>query len=309
MSRSYDKISVLLWLYHTDLADEFYQWLSPLKDHIDLHLSLCKDNNNSKAIAQLSTLNPVTVNFYPNTGADIYSFIHDIFDVNNPYFIKLHSKKSGWGRYKHANWRHILIDSFIGSSDTLNNNHSLLKSYNGKYLCSAPFICENQEIFHEKKIKQLSSMMSLHQLKDKSKIFSAGNMFGGNTSFFQNTIRPYKTKLKNLLAREQGKVEEESGTYCHSLERIFGYMCQPDIVFTRGRTIKIRIVGQNIRQKNLHFSITKFNDIYCLEQPSIYGNIREFSENNLQVFWLNTDSLENYHFIGNNTYINTKHVT
>jgi lipopolysaccharide biosynthesis protein len=92
------KIAVLIWLYHEDLAKEIYDLLKPISQYVDIFLALCEDKNNRSIIDTMSGLNNVkNISFFPNCGADIYSFINQIRNVNPEeyeYFIKIHSKKN-----------------------------------------------------------------------------------------------------------------------------------------------------------------------------------------------------------------------
>ena len=86
--------TVILWLYHTDLAQEFYDLLKPLEGLINIHLCLCKDNDNKEAVDIFKELKNVKrVQYYANIGADIYSFLEELSFIETPYFLKLHSKK------------------------------------------------------------------------------------------------------------------------------------------------------------------------------------------------------------------------
>lgn len=91
------KLAILIWMYHNDLAGEFFDLLYPLQDLVDIHLSFCQDNDNLKSLSQFNNLSNIkSITYYPNIGADLYSFINDLSLIQNEYFIKLHTKKSNW---------------------------------------------------------------------------------------------------------------------------------------------------------------------------------------------------------------------
>ena len=46
-----NKAAVILWLYHTDLADEFVELFKPHKEYIDIFLGVCKDHDNNDAVS------------------------------------------------------------------------------------------------------------------------------------------------------------------------------------------------------------------------------------------------------------------
>ena len=91
-----NKVAVLLWLYHTDLWNEFFSKLYPIRDHIHLYLGLEESGFKSNNIASLAkdSLSDLSISFYPNCGGDILPFIRQISNLpkSHEVFIKLHSK-------------------------------------------------------------------------------------------------------------------------------------------------------------------------------------------------------------------------
>jgi len=53
------------------------------------------------------------------------------------------------------------------------------------------------------------------------------------------------------------------------------------------------------------------NDIYCIEQPNIYGKINSIDTETIEIFWKQRYQgiLATYQKISSNTYINRKHIT
>ena len=217
--------TVILWLYHTDLAQEFYDLLKPLNDLLDIRLCLCKDNDNTEVLNLFSDLDNITsIKYYPNVGVDVYSFLQEIAFIDTPYFLKLHSKTSIWGTNGQCNWRKILLDTFIGDRNTFIRNVEMLKSGAG-YLSCRPLTYVNDEGSNGDKIQQLLKLICCPTIKNKSKKFCGGNMFAGNTSLYQKLLLHNQDAILDLVKQEKNKVDESvSGTYCHSLERIFGYI-------------------------------------------------------------------------------------
>lgn len=290
-----NKIAVILWLYHNDLSDEFYSLLDPIKNLIDLHLCLCKDNNNSQTVSLMSNLSCTkSISYYPNCGADIYSFLQILPLIDNKYFIKIHSKKSLWGLKKHCNWRAILLDSLIGSRSILQTNISKLEKYNANYLSAYSLTYKNNNYIHENQINELLDILDLDINMSQQK-FCGGNMFIGNTKFYQDTLAGSLDKICELLSQETGKINEyRDGTYSHAMERIFGY-CVPQQTFIKSclDTIKIKVTDNDLLKKNIKYIRLKpmyNNDIYCVDQPNIYGTIKKWQKKDLHIVWYHADT-------------------
>lgn len=312
MIRNNKKIAVLLWLYHTDLCEEFYELLKPCSDLIDVHLSLCEDNDNATALKTLNKLNSIkSISYYPNCGADIYSFLNELPKINNEYFIKLHSKKSRWGTNMHCDWRHILLDSFIGDRDILLRNIKILSSNTG-YLSCKPLTYTNKENTNSEKIKQLLDIIGYPNISNKKRRFSGGNMFGGNTKLFQKILLPHLDKICHLISSETGSVKDiMSGTYCHSLERIFGYIGNlHGYRFSYAAPSTFKIVTPSADRNLLNFRIINNRYIYCTDQANIYGNIISMDKRFFRVKWLHVlDTEDQYYVPTGKRFINTNYIS
>lgn len=307
-------ITIILWLYHTDLAEEFYQMLKPLESITRVRLCICKSQDNNNAVSLLGKLcNIESIKVFDNVGADIYSFIDELQYLQTPYFVKLHSKKSVWGTNLHCQWRYILLDSLIGDIDILYKNITLLNKSNVGYLSCKPFTYTNYESRSSDQIKHILQIMQYdYGIPNKYKIFTGGNMFAGNTQLFQKSIVPHSNKFKQLLSKETGKVNEyNEGTYCHAFERIFGYLSYLygyKLAYSAPKLFKI--VTPTISNKYLYFRKTYNNNIYCYDQANIFGHIISQSTDEFSVQWLHRhhDSPCTYKKVANNTFINTKYI-
>ena len=120
--------------------------------------------------------------------------------------------------------------------------------------------------------------------------------------------------LKNLLSTEKGKIKETSkGTYCHSIERVLGYIGSiQGVKSCPVQTIKVKITDPSVKfkAKELHLRIMYNGDVYCTEDPHLYGVLDtvEYLNNpdRLKIFWQKYKKtiLANYIKISNNCYIN-----
>lgn len=303
------KVSVLLWLYHENLSEEFYRLLHPYKNLIDIHLGLCKDNSNRMPIKFFGNI-ASSITYHDNFGADVWPFLQQLQGITTPVFIKLHSKNSKWGTSGHGNWRLMLVDGILSSPRMLMKHALTMQCKNIGYFGCRGFMCDDFETTNTDKIEELISLLNL--LPIKKRVFCAGNMFMGNTKLFQKTFSGHYDQLYELLSQETGKVSDtEQGTYCHSLERIFGYLSNNDQYKSAScyiDTIKIKVLSQK-DYKYLHFRRLPNNHIYCTEQPNIYGYIARETSKSFFVKWFHQISEDQkYNKISKNTYINSKHM-
>lgn len=306
------KIAVIVWLYHNDLSSEFISLLNSTYDFFDIYLCLCKDNNNAQALSKFQTLsNLKSVSLYPNIGADIYSFINEICCIDHKkydYFIKIHSKKSRWGIKNICNWRAMLFTSLIADKDNIIRNIKFMDKFKLGSIGCRPLIYDNTESIHKYKITEFEKIMKVNFI---TRYFVGGNIFMGRTKLFQKYIAPYKEDILKLISTESGKVSETySGTYCHAFERILGYIGSTQgLLGSPEKSIRIITPSKDIPAKKLNF-VTLYNrDIYCVQNPSIYGYVKDISDEHMDVIWNNSTSptLRTYVKINKNSYIGIRH--
>lgn len=307
------KIAVILWIYHNDLTKEFVSLLNNTSDIFDIYLCFCEDNNNSKSLSCFSVLSNVkSVNFYPNIGADIYSFIDQITSISDKqydYFIKAHSKKSRWGINNVCNWRAMLLDSLLGNKNEILRNVNIMTKYQNGISGCCPLIYDNSESNHKTKI---SEVLDVINFKPRQRRFVGGNMFMGDLRLYKKHIDPYQQELKYFLQQEHGKVNEKSeGNYCHAIERILGYIgCETGLSCTPIKTMKVVNRNPRVPRKFLHLRPVYNNDIYCINQPNIYGRISKIDQDGIDIIWNQKQNniLAKYKKIAKNKYINQIHL-
>jgi hypothetical protein len=310
------KLAILIWIYHNDLAVEFFDLLYPLQDLVDIHLSFCQDNDNLKSLSHFNSLSNIkSVTYYPNVGADLYSFINTFLNIDNPYFIKLHSKKTRWGVSNRCNWRAMLLDSLVGNRDTLINNTQYMEKYNLGSIGCGSLIYNNLENKHSDYINQICQKINLE--KSVKKLFFAGTMFMGKTKLYQEYINNNtRNQLNEVLQLERGKINDiNQGTYSHAMERVLGYIGAKEKLYACPlSTFKIRVVDQSLVEKIQYLHIRRmYNDeVYCIEQPNIYGKLLGESEDGktLQISWRSQskETLAIYRQISKRIYLNEKHI-
>jgi hypothetical protein len=311
-----NNVAIFLWLYHTDLAIEFYDLLKNLSG-ISIYLGLCKDNDNVSVESLFQTLpNLVNIEHYDNEGADILSFLRqlqNISDQDHKYFIKIHSKKSEWGYNNRCNWRAMLLDSLLGDQSILNNNISYIQDNNDGSLGCGSLIYHKNESVHKNQIRHISNICKLRP--DCKNKFVGGNMFMGDTTLYQSVLLPELETISDLLGNEKGKVNEiAQGTYCHAMERIFGYIgCYKGLENCQIPTITLKIFDTKLTDQNiteLNFRIMYNAEIYCIEQPSMFGQVSQQHDKSLQILW-QTDSgkiLADYTKIDTDKYVNNLYI-
>lgn len=307
-----------MWLYHTDLSEEFYELLKGCSDLVDIHLSLCEDNDNTIALKTLNKLNNIkSISYYPNCGADIYSFINEINKIDSdsyPYFIKIHSKKSKWGVNGICNWRAILLDSLIGDRETLSRNMQHIYANScGIYGCKPMVYDESlsERKLHQDKIEELIEIIENPDFD--SQLFFGGTMFFGETKLYQRYLtKDIVKQICDLLVLESGKINEyRGGTYSHAMERLLGYIgCSAGIGYCIPETIQVKVYDPKLLETHsfLSLRIMYNKEAYCIEQPSIYGSVDSDTKDTLNIRWHNTNTLVTYIKTGNNIYSNSRHL-
>jgi len=307
-----EKISVILYLYHIDLWNEFKNLLMPFKKNIKLYLCLCNENKEQIEIVDFVKTNfDSNISFYDNYGADISSFLQVLEKIQEPYFIKLHSKKSLLGSYNQIKWRHILLHDFLGNKDIFYHNYKQISTNSdcgiigNKYLLST-----NKESYHKDKIQELCNILKINYKNITNYSFFGGNMFMSRTQLFKKHFLPYQDILQNLLSKERNKViEKETGTYSHSLERLFGYiisLSNLNFYYTTHPTTVIL----NDKAPDGKFNLIKLynNDCYLREDLNVYGQIIDDSKNEFTIQWhhMQDKPIQKYERINKTTAVQKK---
>lgn len=284
------KISVILYLYHTDLWNEFKKLLVPFKEDIQLYLCLCEDQDNSAILNEAVLDFDTKISFYPNVGSDVYSFLKVLQHLDTPYFLKIHSKKSLLGQYNQINWRTILLQNLLGNETIFLNNIKTIKDHKDcGSLSNKQLLLTNNENNNTNKIKQICSLINIDYNKIKNKSFFGGNMFLSRTTLFKKYFLNHTDSLLSLLQNEKGKVDEtEDGTYSHSLERLFGYILSlENLNFYHPQEDSIKILNDKAPNGFFNLVRTYNNDCYVTEDLNVYGNILEQKDNESMIIrWL-----------------------
>jgi len=307
-----NEIAVFLWLYHTDLYQEFINLLLPIKKHIHLYLGLCDTIQNldiEHIFSQIFSPN-LTIEYYHNAGADVLPFLYQLklADNKHKYCIKLHSKKSCLGYNKQINWLNILLNDLLVPSVFMKNIDRLEKDYHD-IIGSKVFLYKNQELYNSAKIIEICNTINIDYSKIKRKTFIAGNMFIARCSIFDPFV-VYFDSLKDKLEQETGHVTDTyEGKYAHSMERLSGYLgSQRRKIGYSFLPTKIILTSKIPGVRKLHMVELCNQECYILENVNIYGKIKEHRVNkDITINWLNTQQAEyytKYTYLNNKTLIN-----
>lgn len=275
--------AIFLHLYAQDLAQYFYEYLHPLKDLVDIHMTLPEDKDCSETEYMFKDLE-CTFNYVNNVGADNLSFLKLLnhYGKNYKYFFKLHTKKSLL--HRSCNWREILVHELIGSREILTQNRILLG--NGFIDSVGPLsLLMTTDRCHGDIIRSL--MTELNIPKEHYSHFVGGSMFGGVSKtylkyFNQDNIEHLeKLMLEN---HEVGQIKDGNqkqdcvATYHHSLERLFGYIGNLYPVTVPTITVEgIKSPKQIIMTRN--------KEVYCHHDIGIYGNVVDEDEDTISIIW------------------------
>jgi lipopolysaccharide biosynthesis protein len=306
-------VDVYLWLYHTDLWDEFYNTLSPIKEDIVLHLGLCRDTQTKEIISLAERGFPnLRISHHANAGADILPFVNDF--SNNPskqdIFLKIHSKKSRL--MNKIDWRRILLHSLIGNNGNnfYTNIHRIQTNKKIGLISHRGLLFNNQEGPNSSKIDEILKYYQIPNKDITKRVFAAGTMFIGNSSLYSNILNKDSINyLEPLLRQETGYVTDiKEAKYSHSLERIFGYVCEHYNFTTDSAKYRtIRIINTKSPTNKLHLSITNSGYVFLEEDITVNGRLLHKFDGSFTIIWhhLAKTTTRKYIKITDNTYVGT----
>ena len=285
-----NKSAVILWLYHTDLADEFVELLKPHEKYIDIFLGVCKDHDNRKVESLFKdNFSNVSIDYLDNGGTDILPTLNLLEKCcNYQYVFKLHSKKNNWGMNRQVNWRVLLCNDIL-YKDNFNITLDRLSQDHIGIVGSHSMIMRNNEYTNINKIAEIVNIVGLDYSRLRIKSFIGGNIFAIKTKLLLPFIN--QPKLKRLLSQEIGLMkDDDGGTYVHSMERLFGYMAEYNNQTICGAPCKTQIIlNPTLKGHRLHLIKLYNNECYVQENPNVYGSILNDNDNYMRISWQNQD--------------------
>jgi len=305
-------VDVYLWLYHIDLWPEFYDLLSPIKNRIVLHLGLCEETSLASNIETdvKNNFPSFQINYHKNVGGDILPFLSDFANNMNKqsFFIKIHSKKSKL--MSKIEWRHVLLHSLLGNGGkNFDYNYTYMTKYNKIGLIShANLLLNNKEFLNFSKINEILQYYEWPKPPINKRKFAAGTMFMARSDLYHKFINTQSLSyLKPRLETEKGYViDYKEGKYCHSIERIFGYISQYNgYKIASTKYPNIRIINTKSTTKKLHLSMAYDNFVFLEEDLSVHGRLLQRDANSFTIEWhhLSESTIRNYKKLNNRSYI------
>ena len=253
------KTAVFLHLYHQDQAQYFYNYLFPIKDMVDVYITLPDSVDTAVTASMFSDLNP-KIDYVDNVGGDILPFLRTLvkYGSHYKYFFKIHSKKSLLHRF--CNWKEILVYELLGSPKILKQNCLLLD--NAFIDSIGPLsMLMNHDRCHKPYIHFLMDELGIPF--DNYSHFVGGTMFAGCSEtylkYFNKEVVDY---IEGLMIdnKESGRTVKDQDvqglcvpTYIHALERIFGYIYSKDNIFLNDFIIYLRISPKYLKVFHFRF--------------------------------------------------------
>lgn len=252
----------------------------------------------------------INLSYHGNYGVDIAPFLQQICSkstLNYKYFIKLHSKNSKLGKFHQVDWGSFLWDSMIGNNLIFDHNVKILQNINIGALCQPFLIYNNKELNNTSKIKIISQSLGINYDMVANGKFMAGSMFMSKVDIFYNILNNQKY-IDLLLSNESGKVDDRdhiNGTYCHAMERIFGYILKHLNLKIHSTSLYPIIKIYNNKHKQLHLHITYNNLCYLLEDINICGTLKFRDNTKMMIEWYHMPEpvITTYKFLNKNNIV------
>lgn len=302
------KLAISLYLYHPDLFHNFFSLLQKIDIEHTLYLGLSLDQDYSEFFKDEGSLinsyrNNLKFFYYPNAGSDNCSFLHHINLISEPYFIKIHSKKSNIGLNKEVDWLSIFLDSLLSSNTIIEKNIKAFDDQPNLGMISSS-ICNlsDFENLNKSKIQEICNMLDINYLKVKNKFAVSGTMFMSRTSLFQKyfTIKKTKSLINKMIFGESGRCSDDlCGKYTHSLERIYGYLIKDSNMYFSGshenifKLIKNGVVKTLVVTYKKDCYIKMHNNLKSFYEPFkqseenyLYGKISFLPNSRARIIWL-----------------------
>jgi lipopolysaccharide biosynthesis protein len=212
--------------------EEFKVQLLQLDNNFDLYISLTNGNKNIEDDIKNSFPN-AKIFWFDNRGMDIGPFFHTLKyfienNLNYQYLIKLHSKKSinSVGENRGASWRIELVQSLIGSNETLKRNISSFEDDKNINVGGNP-----NYFYRDGSLDWLrDELYNLRLIKDLDNSSYFDNMLIISGTMFMVRYKVYKefftiSDIDRILSQlTDGYVRDKKIE--HKLERILSYIPQ-----------------------------------------------------------------------------------
>ncbi|MCR5496877.1 MAG: hypothetical protein K6F48_03470 [Paludibacteraceae bacterium] len=223
------RILVHIHLHYHDQVRFFLRRLENITVPFDVVFTLTEDNEQTRQsiLREIPTASFLVVK---NIGYDVYPFLQamgryrlDEYDC----ILKLHSKNSRESsvsinhlHYKGYEWRDDLVDPLIGSKYCFKNTLRQLLKKNVGMVGSFNLIVNKEEERNRLNTKSLCDDYGITYREDC--LFFEGTMFACRPQIIQRILtRPFSESEFSSTCTTGG-----IGTLAHSMETVFGVMCQ-----------------------------------------------------------------------------------
>lgn len=217
------EIAIVLHLYFTELASEFFDLFNKLEFKIDLFITIPKHITEDEFVEIRNLFPDAYFIDAENRGRDILPFIDMLRVVNKfgyRYCCKIHSKRS-LHRQDGDLWRRTLVSDLLGDNERIKQIISTMEGSkigligpSKHYLPFMDYVGSNMSICREILGNLRVSASGLRRSK-----FIAGSMFWFN-------VQALETIIESDISSQNFPVEnlQLDGTYAHGLERLFSFI-------------------------------------------------------------------------------------
>lgn len=300
------RTAILVYVYYPDIFKHIVSLLKNLDlTYTDIFLAI----NNSLDISTIQDIcqdikgSIKNTIFVDNIGVDILPFLLQLkaLDAHTyKYFIKLHTKKSTWGSKNNIEWLSVLLHSLIGSDKIYQKNISMLDSKpNIGMIGAKALIMSGREFMHTSKIKELCSILGINYDRVANGKFIGGSIFMARlepfiTHFTEDNIE----KLQNLIVsnNEVGSVKDmfsNDGKYCHSIERIFGYIISYlNMKISGYKLTDYRILNKESKKGYFNLVVCYNGLCYLDEDPNCVGQFYRVNNKLCLIEWKHLKNID-----------------
>lgn len=270
------KVAVVVHIFYVDLTEEIRTALQRIPTTADVFVSTDCEIKKSEILKVFSkyTNGNVEIRVFPNLGRDIAPFLvgfRDVFDEYD-YFLHLHSKKSPYGS-AHEGWREYLIDTLIGTEESIAGILNVLHRSDAGVVFADHFSGVKNLInwgFNFPNVKDILNKCGITIDASYVLEFPSSSFFWGRSA----AIRPL---LDLRLSWDDFPPEggQQDGTVAHAIERSLLYICEA--VGYRWVKVGVRQFVDNARLLPVHAQKDLELAVLRAHQPLLGNEIRPVS--------------------------------
>ncbi len=255
--------AIQLHLYYTDLTEEFAAYFENIPFTFDIFVSMTdksKEGYVRQRFEKVKNADKVVIKFVPNRGRDVAPFIVSFGkEISGyDYVCHIHSKKSLFTGGEQTEWRKYLLDSLMGSDETVRCNfYALANEEKVGLLYPDSFKCMpywgHTWLQNRAAGRQLLNMINVNASCEENYIdYPMGTMFIAKTEAIRQFL---ESGLKTEdFPKEAGQTD---GTIAHAFERCLGIVCRHNGFNVLVKQQKQGVYLYNYGNKNLNQYLAK----------------------------------------------------